>query len=43
MEKLEAGIDEVGRGSLSGPVFAAAVTLPEGFKKTILQEKERGI
>jgi ribonuclease HII len=27
-----AGIDEVGRGSLMGPVMAAAVILPENFK-----------
>lgn len=26
-----AGVDEVGRGCLAGPVFAAAVILPEGF------------
>ncbi len=28
---LEAGCDEAGRGCLAGPVFAAAVILPEGF------------
>ena len=28
---LEAGCDEAGRGPLAGPVFAAAVILPEGF------------
>jgi ribonuclease HII len=27
-----AGVDEVGRGALMGPVVAAAVVLPEGFK-----------
>lgn len=27
----EAGTDEAGRGCLAGPVFAAAVILPEGF------------
>ncbi|WP_207511399.1 ribonuclease HII [Longitalea luteola] len=30
-ELLEAGCDEAGRGCLAGPVFAAAVILPEGF------------
>ncbi|GGI27853.1 ribonuclease HII [Pedobacter mendelii] len=30
-EFLEAGCDEAGRGCLAGPVFAAAVILPEGF------------
>ncbi len=29
---LIAGVDEVGRGALMGPVFAAAVILPIGFK-----------
>ncbi len=28
---LEAGCDEAGRGSLAGPVFAAAVILPQDF------------
>lgn len=28
----EAGCDEAGRGCLAGPVFAAAVILPDGFK-----------
>jgi len=34
MEKgrLEAGCDEAGRGCLAGPVFAAAVILPERFR-----------
>ena len=30
-DELEAGIDEAGRGCLSGPVFAAAVILPHDF------------
>lgn len=28
---LEAGVDEAGRGCLAGPVFAAAVILPDNF------------
>lgn len=28
---LEAGIDEAGRGCYAGPVFAAAVILPQNF------------
>ena len=28
---IEAGCDEAGRGCLAGPVFAAAVVLPEDF------------
>ena len=27
--KIEVGIDEAGRGTLSGPVFCAAVILPQ--------------
>ena len=30
--RIEAGCDEAGRGCLAGPVFAAAVILPEGFQ-----------
>ena len=29
---LEAGCDEAGRGCLAGPVVAAAVILPRGYK-----------
>ncbi|MDD4859254.1 MAG: ribonuclease HII [Dehalococcoidales bacterium] len=29
-----AGVDEVGRGALAGPVMAAAVVLPQNLKKT---------
>jgi ribonuclease HII len=32
--RLEAGCDEAGRGPLAGPVFAAAVILPEDFFRT---------
>ena len=35
MKKIIAGVDEVGRGSLIGPVFAAAVI----FKKNINKKK----
>jgi ribonuclease HII len=38
---MEAGVDEVGRGSLSGPVFAAAVTLPEGFKHPLIKDSKK--
>ncbi len=33
-----AGVDEVGRGSIAGPVVAAAVILPDGFKASWLAE-----
>ena len=32
--RLVAGVDEVGRGALMGPVVAAAVILPENFKSS---------
>ncbi len=38
---LEAGTDEAGRGCLSGPVVAAAVVLPEGFKHPFLNDSKQ--
>lgn len=38
---LECGTDEAGRGCLAGPVTAAAVILPEGFKNTILNDSKQ--
>ena len=38
--KIEAGCDESGRGCLAGPVVAAAVILPKGFKNTILNDSK---
>lgn len=37
---IEAGCDEAGRGSLAGPVFAAAVILPKNFKNPILNDSK---
>jgi ribonuclease HII len=37
---LEAGCDEAGRGCLAGPVFAAAVILPPGFKNKLLNDSK---
>ena len=39
--QLEAGCDEAGRGCLAGPVFAAAVILPEGFSHEILNDSKQ--
>jgi ribonuclease HII len=39
--KFEAGCDEAGRGCLAGPVFAAAVILPEGFKNPVLNDSKQ--
>lgn len=38
---VEAGCDEAGRGPLAGPVFAAAVILPEGFSHPLLNDSKR--
>ena len=38
---IECGIDEAGRGSLSGPVFAAAVILPKDFKSDIIKDSKK--
>ena len=37
----EAGCDEAGRGCLAGPVVAAAVILPTGFKNNILNDSKK--
>lgn len=38
---LEAGCDEAGRGPLVGPVFAAAVILPEDFSHPLLNDSKQ--
>jgi ribonuclease HII len=38
---LEAGCDEAGRGCLAGPVFAAAVILPKGFRNSTLNDSKK--
>lgn len=35
------GVDEAGRGPLAGPVFAAAVILPEGYTHEILNDSKK--
>jgi len=37
---IEAGCDEAGRGCLAGPVFAAAVILPNDYKNKILNDSK---
>lgn len=39
--RIEAGCDEAGRGCLAGPVFAAAVILPEGFNHPMLDDSKK--
>lgn len=40
-EFIEAGCDEAGRGCLAGPVFAAAVILPDDFDHALLNDSKQ--
>ena len=40
VKKIIAGVDEVGRGSLIGPVYAAAVILNKSINKKILKDSK---
>lgn len=40
-DKLEAGLDEAGRGCLAGPVVAAAVILPKDYKHKGLNDSKK--
>ena len=40
MKKVIAGVDEVGRGSLVGPVYAAAVVLNKNLDKKLINLKK---
>ena len=39
--KIEAGLDEAGRGCYAGPVFAAAVILPKDFYHPLLNDSKQ--
>lgn len=39
--KIVAGVDEVGRGPLAGPVCAAAVILPRRFRHDVLNDSKK--
>ncbi len=39
--RIEAGWDEAGRGAYAGPVFAAAVILPNDFKHDLLNDSKQ--
>ena len=38
---IEAGLDEAGRGCLAGPVFAAAVVFPKGYRNDRLNDSKQ--
>ena len=38
---IEAGCDEAGRGCLAGPVYAAAVILPDGYNNSLLNDSKK--
>ena len=38
---FEAGVDEVGRGSLAGPITAAAVILPKDYRNDELNDSKK--
>tara|TARA_Y100001970_G_C13703450_1_gene588341 strand:+ start:454 stop:615 length:162 start_codon:yes stop_codon:yes gene_type:complete len=40
MKKIIAGVDEVGRGSLIGPVYAAAVILKRSIDPKLLKDSK---
>lgn len=40
-DQIEAGCDEAGRGCLAGPVFAAAVILPDDFECDALNDSKQ--
>jgi ribonuclease HII len=40
-DKVEAGLDEAGRGCLAGPVVAAAVILPKNYKHKFLNDSKQ--
>ncbi|NLN60427.1 MAG: ribonuclease HII [Deltaproteobacteria bacterium] len=39
--KVVAGVDEAGRGPLAGPVVAAAVILPQGYKNSDIKDSKQ--
>ena len=41
IDKIEAGIDEAGRGPLAGAVFAAAVILPQNYQNEKLNDSKK--
>ena len=42
-KKTVCGIDEAGRGSLAGPVTAAAVILPKNYKNSLIRDSKKSL
>ena len=40
-KRILAGCDEAGRGCLAGPVVAAAVILPKGYKNKLINDSKK--
>ena len=40
-DRVEAGCDEAGRGCLAGPVFAAAVVLPDDYDNPLINDSKQ--
>ena len=40
-KKIVCGVDEAGRGSLAGPVTAAAVILPKNYKNSFIRDSKK--
>jgi ribonuclease HII len=40
-DRIEAGVDEAGRGCLAGPVVAAAIILPPDFRHPLLNDSKQ--
>lgn len=40
-DKIEAGLDEAGRGCLAGPVVAAAVIFPKNYQNDLLNDSKK--
>ena len=40
-KKIVCGVDEAGRGSLAGPVTAAAVILPKNYKNSLIKDSKK--
>lgn len=40
-DRLETGVDEVGRGCLAGPVVTASVILPHDFQHILIQDSKK--